>query len=117
MQFTYEKEDYEFDFSPFSHNCQWRLKYTNKRFIWQIIAQNKDVIVKCSLCGLKSDMQRLNYESPDGTRPNELMGSGNGIGKLLLYRKNGEQDKELIDTIQIGHLLYISENEKGAGTM
>ena len=110
FQLTYEKEDYEFNFSPFRRECKWKLTESNKRFIWQIIAQNKDAVVKLSLCSLRQEMLALHYESPDGVLPDKLLGNGSGIGKILLYRRTGSE-LELIDTISIAHLLHIKSGD------
>lgn len=108
LQLTYEGEDFEFNFSPFHQNCKWIIKKTNKRLIWQIVAQNKDAVIKVSLSSLKEDLLSLNYEDPVGRRPKELPGCGNGIGKILLYRRTSE-GKELIDTLNLENVLCIHE--------
>lgn len=109
IQLTYENEDYEFNFSPFARDCKLNLKYTNKRLIWQLVAQNKNAVLKLTCSSLRSDLIPLGYESPDGNRPENLQGGGNGSGKLLLYRKT-KTGKELIDTICAEHILHIQSD-------
>lgn len=111
FQLTYEKEDYVFNFSPFARNCKWKLKYTDKRFVWQIAAQNKEALVKLSISSLKDELLKLHYEAPDGMRIKDLLGCGTGIGKLLLYRRNGKET-ELIDTISIEHILLFKSGDE-----
>ncbi len=47
----------------------------------------------------------MNYESPDGEkRHNRFWNGGNGTGRILLYRKIGEDRLRLIDDINVTHL-------------
>lgn len=108
LQLTYEGQDFEFNFSPFHRNCKWIRKKTSKRLIWQIVAQNKDAVIKVTLNSLLENMLQLNYEDPTGARPGPLSGTGDGVGKILLYRRTPE-GKELIDTLTAENVLCISE--------
>ena len=101
MQLTYEGEDFEFNFSRFRlfNRTKWKVKETNTRIIWQLVAQNKNAIVKVTGSCLKEEMLLMNYESPDGSRPqNPLYAGGTGIGKVLLYRRFFD-GKQLEDTL------------------
>lgn len=113
LQLTYEGEDYEFNFSPLSRSCKWNLKRTNKRLIWQIVAQNKDAVIKVTLNSFRAEMLPLHYEDPSGRKADGLSGCGSGAGKLLLYRRSpeGQNGKELIDTISVENVLSIYGGE------
>ena len=107
LQLTYTGEDFEYNFaSPGAlSRSKWKVKETNKRFIWHIMAQNKTSIIKISGSCMKEQMMPLLYESPDGIlsrRP--LWASGAGIGKIELYRRfhGGAQ---LIDTLTVDDAL------------
>ncbi len=140
LQLTYEGEDFEFNFSPFSRQCRWNVKRTNKRLIWQIVARNKDAEIKVTLSSFLGEMMRLDYEDPSGQRPAEVLAGGNGCGKILLYRKTGSlsagaedvgsgginempenttpyntyhNNKELIDTLYLENVLSIYSNGDG----
>ena len=108
LQLTYEGEDFNFNFSPFSKECKWNMKVTNKRLVWQIVARNKDAVVKVTVNSLKENMLGLHYENPDGKRTDGLYGSGSGFGKVLLYRRTAEGG-ELIDTLTVKDALTICE--------
>lgn len=103
IQLTYTGEDFEYNFarpSLFSR-CKWKVKETNMRYIWHVMAQNKTSVIKISGSCLKEQMMPLLYESPDGIvskRP--LLASGSGIGKIEIYRRfrGGVQ---LIDTLTV----------------
>lgn len=103
LQFTYTGEDYEFSFARprlFSRS-RWKVKSTNKRFIWHVKAQNKKALVKISVNCLKDDMLPLMYETPDGTvRRRPLYAGGSGIGTIELYRIVPE-GRQLVDTVTI----------------
>ena len=108
LQLTYEGEDFVFNFSPFSKECKWNVKITNRRLVWQIIAQNKDAVIKVTVNSLKEQMMPLNYEDPDAKKPEGLYGGGSGCGKVLLYRRTAE-GKELIDTLTAEDVLTLYE--------
>ena len=133
LQLTYEGEDFEFNFSPFSRQCKWNVKRTNKRLIWQIVAQNKDAVIKVTLSSFLGEMMQLHYEDPTGKRPPEVLAGGNGCGKILLYRRMGDgavdpenagfekvaqnsgsqSGKELIDTLYVDNVFCIYSNGDG----
>lgn len=103
LQLTYTGEDFEYNFAkPLTlSRCKWKLKETNKRYIWHIMAQNKTSVIKISGSCTKEQMMPLLYESPDGIlskRP--LLAGGAGIGKVEIYRRirGGAQ---LIDTLTV----------------
>ncbi len=108
IQLTYTGEDFEFNFGKphtFSR-CKWKVKETNKRFIWRIVSQNKTAIIKIYGCCMKEEMMHLNYEAPDGTKsPTPLWAGGCGTGTVEIYRcvPGG---KQLIDKLQMGNSLW-----------
>ncbi len=103
IQLTYTGEDFEYNFAKpgtFSR-CKWKVKETNKRYIWHIIAQNKESVIKISCSCRKEQMMPLQYESPEGILDIQpLLGSGAGIGTVELYRRNSD-GMELIDTLNL----------------
>lgn len=100
IQLTYTGEDFDFGFQPFLlSRVQWETKETGKRFIWHILAQNKDAVIKISGTCTKEQMLSIRYEDPDGHKsPVPLLAGGSAVGKIELYRRlpNG---RELIDTL------------------
>lgn len=90
IQLTYTGEDFEYNFarpSLFSR-CKWKTRETNKRYIWQIMAQNKTSVMKLSCCCKKEHLGRLRYESPGAViRKTPLFAGGAGYGTLELYRR------------------------------
>ena len=103
IQLTYTGEDFEYNFArPFTlSRCKWKVKETNKRFIWHVMAQNRTSVIKISGSCMKEQMMPLLYESPDGIlsrRP--LWAGGAGVGKIEIYRRfrGGAQ---LIDTLTV----------------
>ncbi len=93
LQLNYRGEDFYF-----SH-CRWETKITKKRFVWHIIAKNKNAIVKLSGTCLKENMMPLRFESPDGVYPaSPLWIGGEGTGTIRLYRRM-EEGREFIDTL------------------
>ena len=113
IQLTYTGEDFEYNFSrPLTlSRCKWKVKETNKRFIWQIMAQNKTSLIKISGSCRKELMMPIRYDSPDGTiSKHPLKGSGLGIGTIEIYRRCFDGLK-LIDTLTIDHAFC--EYQKG----
>lgn len=108
LQLTYEGEDFEFNFVPLKEECKWLIKKSPKRLIWQIVAQNKDAVIKFTMSDLARNTMTLNYEDPSAIRPGTLHSGGNAFGKLLLYRRNGD-NKDLIDTISVENIFWICE--------
>lgn len=90
VQLTYTGEDFEYNFarpSLFSR-CKWRVKETNKRYIWHIMAQNKTSVIRISCYCMKDLMMPIHYESPDGSvRSNPLLAGAYGIGSVEIYRR------------------------------
>lgn len=108
IQLTYTGEDFEFNFTKpgmFSR-CKWKVKETNKRFLWHIKAQNKTSVIKISGSCTKEQMMPLDYEAPDGSKSTmPLWAGGCGIGKIEIYRRtNG--DLQWIDTLTMGDGLW-----------
>lgn len=103
LQLTYTGEDFTFFFTKpgrFSRS-KWKVKETNKRFIWHIKAQDKRTLLKLSINSQKDSMLPLQYEAPDGTKSKETLYCGsNGIGTIELYRRTPD-GPQLLDTLII----------------
>lgn len=103
IQLTYMGEDFEFHFArPRSlARSKWKVKETNKRFIWKIMARSKGAVIKISLSCMKKQMMEMTYESPRGELPaTPLFGGGAGIGTVKIFRRmTGEL--QLVDTLSI----------------
>ena len=102
MQLTYTGEDFEYHFGrPLTlSRCKWKVKETNKRFIWHFKAQNRTSVVRISGSCSKEQMMPLLYESPDGKVSDiPLWEGGNATGTIELYRRIGGSP-ELIDRLQ-----------------
>lgn len=114
IQLTYTGEDFEYNFArpgTFSR-CKWKLKETNMRYIWRIMAQNKTSVIKISGSCMKEQMMPLLYESPDGIRSKRpLLASGAGIGKVEIYRRS-RGGVQLIDTLTIDDAFCEYQKEK-----
>lgn len=105
IQLTYTGEDFEYNFARPSllSRCKWKVKETNKRYIWRIKAQNKTSVIKISCSCTKEQMMPLSYESPDAVvRKKPLLSSGSGIGVVEIYRRAPE-GLELIDRLTIAN--------------
>lgn len=114
VQLTYEGEDYEFHLPGVRSHSKWKTKQTARRLGWQIVTHNREHILKFSGYSLKKNMLALNYEGPDGSRPDGcLWGGGEGTGTLLLYRRTPEGTM-LVDTIKIGNMLCILSVDNNA---
>lgn len=93
IQFTYMGEDFEYHYAkPLTlPRSKWRVKETNKRFLWHIKAQNRTSVLRVSAAANKEDLERLWYESPSGhvsKRP--LLAGGDGTAVIELYRRTRE---------------------------
>lgn len=114
LQFTYTGEDFEYNFArpgTFSR-CKWKIKTTNKRFLWKIVAQNKTSVIKISGSCTREQMLSLDYEAPDGTKSNvPLYAGGTGMGRIELYRRvpGGTQ---WIDTVSFDNGLWEYQNSR-----
>lgn len=103
IQLTYMGEDYEFGFAkpPFFSRQKWEIKETNRRFIWHIMAQNKNAVIRISCSCTKEQMMRLRYETPEGHRLKSPLWTGcGGTGTIQLYRRE-KGEKQLIDTLRL----------------
>ncbi|MBO4980541.1 MAG: hypothetical protein J6C84_01400 [Lachnospiraceae bacterium] len=103
IQLTYMGEDFEFHFArPGTlSRCKWKVTETNKRFIWHIMAQNKDAVLKLILSCTKEHLMDLTYENPDGSlTAAPLLGGGCGVGTIELYRRQAGS-VQLIDTLSV----------------
>ena len=114
IQLTHAGEDFEFHFAlpKTLARCKWKAKETNKRFIWQIMAQNKNALIKLSVNCTKEQMMALLYETPDGILPTaKLFSGGTGNGTLELYRCTGGK-AQLIDILAIEDALCQYQSDK-----
>lgn len=102
IQLTYTGEDYDFGFRPFVlSRCKWETKETNKRYIWHILAKNKNAVIKISGSCTKEQMLELQYETPCGVKPGQpLMAGAAAVGTIQLYRRTSG-GRELIDTLHM----------------
>ena len=90
--------------------CKWEAKETENRYIWHILAQNKDVVIKISGSCTKRELLQLRYESPDGKLVKSPLQAGSGcIGNLQFYRKT-PQGRELLDSLKLKGALCIFRN-------
>lgn len=112
IQLSYMGEDFDFGLKPFVlSRCKWETKETNKRFIWHVIAKNKNAVIKISGSCTKEQMLHLQYENPDGLKSRlPLWAGSDGIGTIQLYRRT-PGGRELLDTLRMKNLLceYRSE--------
>ncbi len=119
LQLTYEGEDFEFNFSPLGKYCKWHVRQTDNRLIWQIVAHNRDAVIKITLYSLLEEMTELHCEDPTGQLNSQLFAGGSGCGRVLLYRKtkensSGVEDNKIwIDTLTLENVLYIYGNRDG----
>lgn len=101
LQLTYTGEDFTFGIPGRLSRSKWRVKETNKRFIWHIKAQNKNALVKISMNSKKELLLPIDYEAPDGTKSKAPLYAGaSAIGTVELYRIVPE-GKQWIDTLII----------------
>ena len=102
LQLTYTGEDFCFGFKPFLlSRCKWETKETNKRFIWHIIAKNRNAVIKISGSCTKKQMLQMKYENPEGLlskRP--LMAGGTAVGTIHIFRRSSG-GRVLLDTLQM----------------
>lgn len=102
LQLTYTGEDFCFGFKPFLlSRCKWETKETNKRFIWHIIAKNRNAVIKISGSCTKKQMLQMKYENPEGLlskRP--LMAGGAAVGTIQIFRRSSGE-RVLLDTLQM----------------
>ena len=101
LQLTYMGEDFQFS------RCKWETKETGKRFVWHVLAQNQNVVVKLSGSCAKREMLQLQYEDPDGYKDSRpLWAGGGGVGTLQLFRK-GAGGRECVDTLKLSDALCV----------
>lgn len=101
LQLTYRGEDFQFA------RCKWDTKETGKRFVWHVLAQNRDMVVKLSGSCTKKEMLDLQYEDPSGRKEKQPLWAGaGGIGTLQLYRKT-HGGRESIDALKLSDSLCI----------
>lgn len=91
IDFFYEGEEFEFNFSKFWTKTKTMFKCyeTDNQLVWKICTQNRNAKLHITCTCKKNEMLLINYESPDGyKRFSKLWNGGNGKGKATLYRKN-----------------------------
>lgn len=109
LQLTYMGEDFQFT------RCKWETKETGKRFIWHILAQNKDSVVKISLSCTKEEMLFLQYEDPEGIKEKTPLWAGNGgLGTVQIYRRTSG-GRELLDSLKLDNSLCIYRKQEETG--
>ena len=109
LQLTYMGEDFQFT------RCKWETKETEKRFIWHILAQNKDSVVKISLSCTKEEMLFLQYEDPEGIKEKTPLWAGNGgLGTVQIYRRTSG-GRELLDSLKLDNSLCIYRKQEETG--
>lgn len=116
IQLTYMGEDFEFHFARLCNpaRSKWKVKETNKRFIWKVMAQNKDAVIKISINCRKKQMMEMTYESPAGELPSApLFGGGAGVGTVEIFRRVAGE-LHLVDTLSVEDALceYQAEREE-----
>lgn len=103
IQLTYTGEDHEFGMNGqfLLSRCRWSVGENGKRLVWHILSRNRTHMVKISGTCPKSQMLKLQYESPDGARPRgPLWAGGAGAGTIEIYRLTKE-GRELLDTLHM----------------
>lgn len=103
IQFTYMGEDFEFHFAaPHTlSRCKWKVKETNKRYIWHIKAHTNNALIKISISCAKARFMEIHYETPDGKIAATPHFSGSaGTGTIQIYRRSAGQ-LELLDTLSL----------------
>lgn len=98
LHLLYENDTYNFD-KLFLSKCD--ITETEDEIFWNIKHQNHNNIVQVHLNCNKSEMLKLNYESPNGEKlHNNLWSGGTGTGILKLWKRSPRENK-LIDKIII----------------
>ncbi len=105
--FYYEGREFEFNFSKFwtLPGTRFKCEETDDEIIWHVNMDNATSMIRTRFRCKKKDMLLVNYESPDGMkRHNRLWNGGTGEGRILLYKKVGDNRLKLIDDISVTHL-------------
>ena len=103
----YEGREFEFNFSKFwtFPGTKFKCEETEDEIIWHVNMDNASSLIRTRFRCKKKDMLLANYESPDGKkRHNRLWNGGTGEGRILLYKKVGDNRLKLIDDISVTHL-------------
>lgn len=90
-QFTYEGEDYEFNFSKFwtLTKTKFDCKETDTQIIWHVEQETPLHRMVTDVTCEKKDMLLVNYEAPNGLKlHNRLWNGGNGKGTVKLYGRH-----------------------------
>ena len=88
--FWHEGEAYEFNFSKFwtLTKTKFNCKESGDKLQWKVLMETPVAKLTANIVCKKSDMLKINYESPDGEkRHNNLWNGGNGEGTIKLYKK------------------------------
>jgi len=100
-QFTYENEDYEFNFSKFwtLTQTQFDCHESENQIIWHVEQETPLHKMITDVTCQKEDMLLVNYEAPNGEKKhNRLWNGGNGVGTVSLYHRH-LKEWILIDTV------------------
>lgn len=101
IDFFYEGENYEFNFSKFWQGVQtsFNVYETETQIIWEVTSKNRKYVIEVKVCCDKKEMLWINYEAPNGLKlHNKLWNGGTGVGEIKLYKKIKQQNI-LIDEI------------------
>ncbi len=106
LQVTYMGEDFQFT------RCKCEVKESGRRYIWHILAQNKNAVAKISASCTKEEMLSLQYEDPEGKKPKlPLRAGAGGLGTLQLYHRVAG-GRQLLDTLKLEDALCIYQHEQ-----
>ena len=107
LQVTYMGEDFQFT------RCKWETKENGRRFIWHILAQNKNAVAKISISCTKEEMLRLQYEDPEGRRLKlPILAGAGGLGTVQIYHRV-PGGRELLDSLTLNSGLCIYQEAEG----
>ncbi|MDO4502516.1 MAG: hypothetical protein Q4D06_04965 [Coriobacteriia bacterium] len=103
---VYEGREFEFNFSkPWTGSkTVFDCREEDDQVVWHVMQQTRDARMITDITCPKSEMLKVNYESPDGLkRHNNLWNGGTGVGRIRLFQKvKGEW--ELIDDIRAANI-------------
>ena len=101
MNFTYEGEVFEFNFSKFWSGTRTKFKCyeTESSVVWKIKTINFTSCMEVSVSCPKSEMLLVEYKDPNGARNHtRLWNGGTGIGHIKLYKIHNKK-RVLVDDI------------------
>jgi hypothetical protein len=101
IDFYYEGNDFEFNFSKFWTRCKtvFNAFETDDSVVWEIVSESGTAAIEINISCKKKEMLLINYEAPNGLKlHNRLWNGGTGSGEIKLFRKV-KNTKILIDEI------------------